>query len=76
MAALLKVEVLRQHALPAAFMIDHDRAALPVAAGLSPAGALACPRPRLAAAWSLGDDGCLVCGWVASAPDTHGRPPD
>lgn len=74
MAALLDVDVLRQHVLPPAFMVQSD-----VAAGfaqdetfmVSPA-----TRPRLVAVWHLAVDGRPACCWSVGDPVIRGLPPN
>ena len=74
MAALLNVDVLRQHALPPAFMVQSDAAAGFARDGTVMVGLSA--RPRLVAVWHLNADGRPVCRWSVSDPAIRGFPPD
>ncbi len=74
MAALPNVDVLRQHALPPAFMMSLDAAAGPARDGTVTLGSTA--RPQLVATWHLAADGRPVCRWAVSDPAIRGLPPD
>jgi hypothetical protein len=67
MVALLPNDVLRQHALPSAFIADLGRveALAPVtpANRMKPAG-----RPRPVASWHWGVDGRPLCRWTMAEP--------
>jgi len=74
MAALLEIDVLRQHALPPAFMAEPDAAAGSAWDGAALFGSTA--RPCLAATWHLAADGRPVCRWAVSNSAIRGLPPD
>ncbi len=74
MAALLNTDVLRQHALPPAFMMGLDAAGGPARDGTVMVGPPT--RPRLVATWQLAADGRPVCRWAVSDPAIRGLPPD
>jgi hypothetical protein len=64
MAAFLKVDLLRAHAVP-----DLQRTVL----GHAPARPF--PRPMLTARWLLAPDGRLICRWQVDLSTPHGPPP-
>jgi hypothetical protein len=67
MAAFLKVDVLRAHAVP-----DLPRTVL----GHAPARPFPPPsRPVLTARWLVAPDGRLTCRWQADPSTPHGPPP-
>jgi hypothetical protein len=73
MAAFLKVDVLRAHAVPALpqAVLAHApaRPFLPTPPRPTP------PRPVLTARWLIAPDGRLTCRWQTDAAAPHDPPP-
>jgi hypothetical protein len=69
MAALLPNCVLRQHALPSAFIADLDR--VEALAPVAPVNRMtSAARLRPVASWHVGGDGRPLCRWTMDEPST------